>query len=256
MQIIHIDDLQLITGIDIPVEELGITIRQPKIKEIAILGEHQYFLALSIFKMNKSALNITNDEVTDWMIFNESLNQKIDDVKNTRTLITNFLQLFSQNKINIGPRSLILQVGDEIKNIEPEWFPFYQRIICDIGGASMLKGSSEEFKPADAKAAAIAKKIKESRARRAKMEPQGRNEGFLAKYIRAVATATSNSLDQVCNMTLLQLNEMMQTYLSWEAYDLEVKSRLAGAKGDKKLEHWITRERETNDGGAVATIEA
>lgn len=67
------------------------------------------------------------------------------------------------------------------------------------------------------------------------------NSGFLARYIRAVAVATSNSLEEVNSMTLLQLNEIMQTYLAWEAYDLEVKSRLAGAKGDKELVHWMMR---------------
>lgn len=67
------------------------------------------------------------------------------------------------------------------------------------------------------------------------------NKGFLARYIRAVAIATPNSLEEVNAMTLLQLNSIMQTYLGWEAYDLEVKSRLAGAKNDKELVHWMMR---------------
>lgn len=48
-----IDDLQAITGIDIPIEGLGLTIHQPKMREIAMLGQQNYFLALQVFRMNK-----------------------------------------------------------------------------------------------------------------------------------------------------------------------------------------------------------
>lgn len=42
-------------------------------------------------------------------------------------------------------------------------------------------------------------------------------------------------------MTLFQLNTVLQTYLAWEAYDLDVRSRLAGAKNDKELVHWMMK---------------
>lgn len=49
----NIDELMLVTGIDIPVEAFGITIHQPRVREVAMLGEQNYFIALSIFRMNK-----------------------------------------------------------------------------------------------------------------------------------------------------------------------------------------------------------
>lgn len=45
----------------------------------------------------------------------------------------------------------------------------------------------------------------------------------------------------------------MQTYLAYEAYDLEVRSRLAGAKGDDKLIHWIMRDKE-DEGQNIGTM--
>ena len=56
------------------------------------------------------------------MIFTKALNQKIEGVSNVRTLMTSFLQLFFINKIIIGPASIIIQDGDQIKNIEQEDF--------------------------------------------------------------------------------------------------------------------------------------
>ena len=55
-------------------------------------------------------------------------------------------------------------------------------------------------------------------------------------------------------MTMLQLNALMQTYLAWEAYDLDVKSRLAGAKNENKLEHWMMRDPDSEDDG-IGTLD-
>lgn len=124
-----VDELQLITGIDIPIEGLGLTIRQPKVREIAMLGEQNYFVALQIFRMTKQSLHIESPEVTNWMILQESMKQKIDGVKNTRQLVTNFLQLFFNEKVMFGPRSIIVQQEGEMVNIEPEDFDGLQEII-------------------------------------------------------------------------------------------------------------------------------
>jgi hypothetical protein len=249
---IEVDELQLITGIDIPVAELGLTLRQPKIKDIAILGESNYFLALSIFKMSKDKIKITNPEITSWVIFNESLSQQIEGV-NVRLLILNFLQLFCLEKINIGPRSLMISKPDGIINIEPQQFDDFQGLILEIGGASLFTIPEEEFKPRNKRAADIAEKMKKSRARLAALQPKSNSKGFLTTYIRSVATVTANSLEQVCNMTLLQLNNIMQTFRAWESYDLEVKNRLAGAKVEGNLEHWMARslEMENNSIGTI-----
>lgn len=219
-----------------------------------MLGEQNYFIALQLFRMTKEQLHIDSPEVTNWMILQESMKQKIDGVKNTRALISNFLQLFFNEKVMFGPRSILLNPpGDgEAKSIEPEDFDGLQLLIGQIGGSSLIQPAEEQFNPKNKRAAEIVEKMKKARKRLAavKAAESGvqQNSGFLARYIRAVAVATSNSLEQVNSMTLLQLNEVMQTYLAWEAYDLEVKSRLAGAKGDKELVHWMMRnDKQEND---------
>lgn len=242
-----VDELQLITGIDVPLEGIGVTVRQPKVREIAMLGEQNYFIALQLFGMTKASLKIESPDVTNWMILQESMKQKIDGIRNTRQLVTNFLQLFFNEKVMLGPRSIILDKGGEMVNIEPENFDVVQLVIEQIGGSSLLSPPEETFNPKNKRAAEIVEKMKKARKRLAAVKAQENgtarqeNKGFLAKYIRSVAVSTPNSIEQVCNMTLLQLNSVMQTYLAWEAYDLDVKSRLAGAKNDKELVHWMMR---------------
>lgn len=250
-----VDDLQIISGIDIPIDALGLTIHQPRVKEIAMLGEQNYFIALSIFKMTKENLKIESPEVNNWLILQESLKQQIDGVKNVRTLISNFMQLFFLSKSTLGPRSIIIDAETGLQNIEPEQFDILQQVVGEIGGASLLVPAEEQFKPANKRAAEIAEKMKKARKKLAAAQGQDKqkSQGFLARYVKAVATVTANSLEEVNNMTLLQLNELMQSYLGWEAYDLEVKSRLAGAKGDDKLVHWIMRGS-TQENDSIGTI--
>ena len=236
-----IDELQLITGIPIPVPKLGFTLYQPKIKDIAILGETDYFLALALFRLTKEALHIDNPKATNWLIFNESINQQIEGVENPRFLVTNFLQLFFTQKIVIGPRSLMLHDEEKVINIEPSQFDELQYIIDQIGGGKLLSSTEEQFKPINKRAAEIAAKMQKARKRLAAQQPKAKSKDFLSRYVRTLAVATSNSLEEVNNMTLLQLDTLMQTYLAWESYDLEIKRRLAGGKGEDKLEHWIMK---------------
>lgn len=248
-----VDELQLITGIDIPVKELGLTIRQPRISEIAMLGEQDYFIALQLFRMTKESLHIESPEVTNWLLFQEAIGQQINGIENTRNLISNFLQLFIIPKMNLGPRSIIIDSPNGIINIEPEQFDIFQKIVCIVGGESLLVPSEEQFKPKNKRAAEIAEKMKKARKRVAAQKPKPKSEGFLSKYVKAVAVVTANSLSEVNNMSILQLNELMQKYLAWESYDLEIRSRLAGAKGDDKLTHWIMRDPE-KDNDSIGVI--
>lgn len=216
------------------------------------MSEQDYFLALQVFRMNKESMKITSPEVTDWSIFQKTLEQEIDGVPDLKDLIIRFLRLFVE-KINLGPRSFMVMTKDGVQNIEPEQLGELQALVGKVGGAYLLKPHEEEFHPINRQAAAIAEKMKKARARKRAQEPQNKSSGFIARYLRAVSTATPNTLHDACNMTLYQLDQALQTYLAYEAYDLEVRSRLAGAKGDDKMVHWIMREKE-DEGQNIGTI--
>lgn len=216
------------------------------------MTEQDYFIALQVFRMNRETLKITSPEATDWAILNESLNQQIDGIPDLRDLIVRFLRLFVE-KINFGPRSFIVPTKDGMTNIEPEQLSELQALVGRVGGAHLLKPSEEEFRPINRQAAAIAEKMKKARARLRAQQPQNTSKGFISRYIRAVSISTPNTLHDACNMTLYQLDQQLQIYLAYEAYDLEIRSRLAGAKGDDKIVHWMMRDKE-DEGQNIGTI--
>ncbi len=241
-----IDELQIVTGIDIACPELKLTFRQPYVEEIAMLGETDYLLALSMFRVNKERLKIIHPDITDWDVFKQTLSQPIRDVPNLQVLLFNFLQLFLSERISLGPRSIILtrklpDGGFEILNIEPEQFPLFQDIICQLGGVSLLKeAGGDDFNPASKLAAEIAEKMKKARAKLAAQRPHSKSKSFLSKYMQALAIQTANSLHDLKKMTILQLDILMKRYLAWEGFEMQVRNRLAGSKNDEKIvHHWM-----------------
>ena len=232
----EIDYLQLISGINIPVPEVGFTLRQPTIKDIAVLGEQKYFLALQLFDFDLPKTNATK-----WQIFTTLLNQKIVGVSNIRELLTNFLNLFFIDRLNIGPSSLLLVRDTGVLSIEPEHFELVQNAICKVGGKMLLGSNEPQYKPTNKKAAEIAEKLKRGAAKRAKASGGDGENGFLERYIRAIVCGTSNSLEDTLNMTLFQANAVLQTMIAKEEYDLRIRAKLAGAKDDEKLIHWTAK---------------
>lgn len=252
-----VDDSRLITGVDIPLEGIGVTLHQPRLKEISMLGEKDYFLALQLFSMDKAKLKIQNEEVTNWILFTQTLKQKIDNILDMNALFTNFLRLFVP-RISIGPNSLIIQDETGIKHIEPDDFDKFQYIVSSVGGMILLKPKGAEFKPKNKRAAEIAEKMKKANEKLAKMKAAEtgavKEESFIRQYIRVLTTVTANSIEDVCNMTILQAHEIMQTYLSKEAYDLKVRSRMnafGGSKDDSPITHWMVKTSGNDNVGTI-----
>jgi hypothetical protein len=47
------------------------------------------------------------------------------------------------------------------------------------------------------------------------------------------------SLFDTINLTLYQLYDILERFNYWIAWDIDIRSRLAGAKVDKPLENWM-----------------
>ena len=54
--------LALLAGTDIPVPELELTLHQPRIREIAFIGELEYFMVLQLLCFDKQSLIAANPQ--------------------------------------------------------------------------------------------------------------------------------------------------------------------------------------------------
>jgi len=78
------------TGVDISIPELTLTVHQPKIKEIAMMGEETYYLASQLLCSDKSLYikdKSMSEQITNFQIFMRLIEEKglanSEDIKST-----------------------------------------------------------------------------------------------------------------------------------------------------------------------------
>ena len=239
--------LQLMAGVDIPIPELQTSIHQPSIKEIAYIGELEYFSVLSTFFFNKELLMAQNPQgasnlapMSNFQIFMTMIN----DVKAVQKedVLSVFTLLFPGYIAQFLPRSIFFSntKTQHSFTIDENTFDALQIIVQAIGGYNMSSKDKElNYNPADEKAAAIAAKLMKGRAKVAALKGEGQG-GTLSKYVSILTVALqSMSLQNCLDLTIYQLYDLIERYGLYVSWDLDIRSRLAGGKPDSKPDDWM-----------------
>ena len=234
-------NLALMSGIDIPVPECQITIHQPKIKEIAFIGEEDFFIGAQCLNISKK--NIQQDEslledINNFQIFMTIMTEKsISDKK--QSVIQVLPLIFPDYKFIFTPRSIIFsKEGQEDIIVDENNFEFLQGILKEIFCFNSGQGQ-DSYNPADAKAKEIAEKLMRGRQRIA--AEKGEDKGSaLVQYTSALTVGlNSMSLNDVINLTIYQLYDLVQRYSLFINWDLDIRTRLAGGKPDSQPDNWM-----------------
>ena len=233
--------MALMCGIDIPVPELSITLHQPKIREIAFIGEKDFFIGVQCLCINKdlilqdkSILANTNN----FQIFMTIMEQ--DEDKEKRNAVRSLLLLIFPSIQNVlfTPRSLILQSASmENLTIDEQNFTFLQEISKQV--FCFKQTSKDSFNPANEKARQIAEKL--MRGRKKVAELNGSDKASIFSQYLSILTIGLNSmsLQDLMDLTMYQLYDLIERYSLYLNWDIDIRSRMAGAKVDKPVENWM-----------------
>lgn len=233
--------LALVTGVDIPFPEIQMAIHQPTISEISMLGEQVFFLGVQMLCVSKQAyiqderllVNTSNFQIFMTIVQDPSQRDKKDSVLQVMSL------LFPQANTILTPRSLIINSSTENSTIDEGNFEKFQKIIQEM--FCLSNGDESTFNPSSKRAQEIANKLMKARQRVAaeKAKSQG-NQSMFGQYLSVLAVGIgSMSLQDCINLTVYQLYELLERYSLYINWDLEIRSRLAGAKGDKPVDNWM-----------------
>jgi hypothetical protein len=113
-----VDPLRLITGTDIPLIDIGITIHQPKIREISLIGEEQFFIGCELINFSKEQL-VSEDkksleQFTDFDILLTMINSPEKEVhRNKEAVILLLSILFPHYQLGFSKDSIILKDSNE-----------------------------------------------------------------------------------------------------------------------------------------------
>ena len=231
--------LALMTGVDIPISELQITIHQPTIKEISMIGEQDFFIGIQMLCVDKKVY--IEDEnllanTSNFQIFMTMLNQQqmIDKKQAVQQVLT---LLFPQAKIIFTPRSIFLNIGEGNIIIDEGNFEKLQEILIQ---QFCLQGSGQEqYNPTDKKAREIAQKLMKARQKVAKLKATENSGSMFTQYLSVLTIGTSLTLKEAMELTMYQLYDLVERYSMYLNWDIDIRSRMAGAKGDKPIENWM-----------------
>ena len=95
------------------------------------------------------------------------------------------------------------------------------------------------FNPGNARAKEIADKLMRARQRVAAQKHEGEGSIFVQYVSTLTVGLNSMSFEDCLNLTMYQLFDLVERYMLYINWDLDIKSRLAGGKPDGKPDNWM-----------------
>lgn len=235
--------LALLCGSDIPIPECKLIIHQPKLKDIALIGESEFFTGVQTLCVNKNMIiqgetllaNTNNFQIFMTMMQEKETADKKEAIQQLFPLI------FPNQQLLLTPRSIILRDYNNKENItiDESNFEAFQKIVSQIFCINSGPMNTQAFNPRDEKAREIARKLMLARQKVAAQKQEGEGSIF-SQYISVLTVGlNSMSLSDCYNLTMFQLFDLVERYMLYVNWDLDVKSRLAGGKPDKQPDNWM-----------------
>ena len=233
--------LALMCGADIPVPECQLTIHQPRIREIALIGETDFFTGIqclclhkSMFVQDESLLETT----TNFQIFMTVMSEKEAIDKKVAVQQVCAL-LFPTMKMTFTPRTILFIGEGETIVLDENNFEYLQQAISSICCLKTGPMDQQNFNPVNAEAKRIADKLMRGRQRVAAQKGET-NTSLFSQYLSTVTVGiNSMSLQDAMDLTMFQLYDLVERYMLYLNWDMDIRSRLAGAKPDSQPENWM-----------------
>lgn len=233
--------LALMTGSDIPVPQCELTVHQPRLHEIALIGEEDFLVGMQTICINKSMLvqgETLLSNTNNFQIFMTVMKEK--ETADKKAAVLQLLPLlFPQFKAVITPQSLLLTSPGQTITIDDQNFEALQEVLKSVFCINTGPQDMTTFNPGNAKAKEIADKLMRARQRVAALKQD--QEGCLfGRYISILTVGINSMSIQDCvNLTMYQLFDLVERYMLYVNWDLDIRSRLAGGKPDKQTENWM-----------------
>lgn len=233
--------LALICGTDIPIPNCQLVIHQPCIKEISYIGEADFFAGIQCLCLNKS-LFIKDESLlettSNFQIFMTIMSEKeaVDKKFAVQQTLTLF---FPSYQIIFTPRSIIFSHEKGQFIVDESNFEDFQSVISEICCLKNGPMDQSSFNPGDKKAQEIAEKLMRGRQRVAAQKGQS-NTSIFTQYLSILTVGiNSMSLADCMNLTMFQMYDLVERYMLYVNWDVDIRTRLAGGKPDSQPDNWM-----------------
>ncbi len=239
-----IDELLLMSGEDIPFLGAKVSIHQPRLKEISLIGESNFFMGSHFLLFNKNYLSDQDkkglENKSDFDIFMAIINSA-ERSKHKDGALMLLTLLYPEYNILPNQNEILLQQEDKdfSSSINGQNFEEFQNIIRAMF-AFGIEDSESKYDPADALAAKIADKINKRKKKVA--ESKGidiEDIKVFSNYISILAVGLKKNINDLMNYTIYQLKTEFKRYQLKINSDVYLKAKLAGAQDLEEVEDWM-----------------
>lgn len=238
------NDLLYLSGNDIPFATARLNITQPRIKDIALLGENNFYAGIEFLKFDKDILSdedkskLENHSNFDVLI--AIMNEQNITIQQQKIQLTMVLALlFPLHSIEIKSDCISLEKDNEEFRIDRTNFEEFKSIIKHM---FCLDGedSNDDYNPSGAMAKQIAEKLKKRRQKISQAK-DGDNKriSILEKYVSILTVGEQKDMNSILNYTVYQLFDELKRYQLKLAWDINLQARMAGAQDLKDAEDWM-----------------
>lgn len=244
----NIDYLTLVSGVDIPIPKKGLVMRQPKLREIAMLGEEEFYSKASFLLITKEKMieNLSKkfdiEEVesvygnfNEYQILQIILGSEPKTVLDVQQIL---ILLFPEYNVSIEENGLMFIDKDGIKIIYPDDYEEFREYIKTILCLNNKATSEDEYNPADEAAKEIARKLKKRKERLSELNPK-EHQSVLGNYLSSIAIGTNSyTIEAALDLTIFQLFDQISRYTKWHRSEFNIDCTLAGAKDVESI-NWF-----------------
>lgn len=234
--------LGLMCGVDLPVPSCQLVIHQPRIEEIALIGEKDFFAGVQTLCLHKTMFIEDKNllaNTTNFQIFMMIMTDKEEAVKEKKDAVKQVcMLLFPEYKVLITPKSFLLQKESESVIIDETNFEDLQKVLRLIFCTSDGPMDQQTFNPANNKAKQIADKIMQGRKKVAELKGQN-NISVFTQYLSMLTIGLHISLLELMKLTMFQLYDLVERFMLQVNWDIDLRSRLAGGKPEEHPENWM-----------------
>ena len=238
------NDLLYLSAQDIPFAAARLNICQPKIRDIALLGEDNFYAGVEFLKFDKDILSeedkIHLEDRSNFEVLIAIMNEQNLTIQKQKLQITMVLALlFPEHSIEIKKQYISLIKDEQEFQINNENFEQFKRIIKHMFCLDGNKDSDDDYNPSGAMAKQIAEKLKKRHQRISQEKNQNKKISILEKYVSILAVGESKDMNSLLNYTVYHLFDELKRYQLKMAWDLNLKARLAGAQDLEDAEDWM-----------------
>jgi len=239
------NDLLLLSGNDIPIEEVHLLLHPPTIKEISFIGEENFFSGCEFLRFSKNKLNTEDrnrlENISNFEILMSIMREKNPSVQKSMAQATMVLALlFPTYEIQIDVNNMFIKFKQDDNEfyLNKDNYNYFiknlNEVLCLGGGAS-----DSDYNPSGNLASQIADKLRDRHNKLAEKNKSNQKIAILSRYVSILAVGENKDMNSLLNYTIYQLFDEFKRFQLKLAWDIHIKAQLAGAKDLEEVDDWM-----------------